>query len=93
MYMNLKTSYSYVKSVFFLKLFREHFIPRKPSGNCFHILDGRASHFSESDLLELADSYDTITLSIPSHKTRAFQPMDRSFINPVKAYYNQEVIG
>jgi hypothetical protein len=68
-----------INSVLFLKWFREHFVPRMPSGKCLSILDGRASHCSASELLELADSHDLIILCLPSHTTQALQPLDRSF--------------
>jgi hypothetical protein len=53
-YMNPKSFY--IISVLFLKKLLDHFIPRKESGKCLFILDGRAAHCSAFELMELADS-------------------------------------
>jgi len=58
MYMN-RTSL-YINSLLFIKLFREHFIARKPSEKCFLILEGHAFHCNVFRLLEVANSHVTI---------------------------------
>lgn len=42
------------------------------------------------DLLDLANENDVIIICLPSHTTQALQPLDRSFLKPLKTYYNQE---
>jgi hypothetical protein len=78
--------------VHFLKWFKEYFIAGKPSRNCHLILDGHTAHCNAFELLELADSHDSIILCLPSHTTQALQPLDRSFFKPLKTYWNLEAV-
>jgi hypothetical protein len=89
-HMNPKSPY--INSVLFLKLFRENFIPNKPSGKCFLVLEGHAFHCKASELLELADSHDIAILSLPSYTTQAPQLLGLFFFKPRKNYCNQKSI-
>jgi hypothetical protein len=74
----------FINSVLFLKLFREHFFPRKQLGKWLPILDDRASHDSAFELLELADSHYNILFCLPIHTTQALQPLTRLSFTHIK---------
>ena len=53
------------------------------------ILDNHISRYS-SELLELAKENGVVMLTVPPHTTHKLQPLDRSVMYPLKAFYNRE---
>lgn len=78
---------AYMSADLFMDWMVNHFIPRKPQGQCLLILDGHSSHVNSSKMLQAAVENDIILLCLPSHSTHYLQPLDRAFFKPLKAYY------
>ncbi|CAH2102825.1 unnamed protein product [Euphydryas editha] len=55
------------------------------------ILDGHYSHTKNIELIDLAKQNHVTILSLPPHCTHKVQPLDRSFMGPLKSYYSEEV--
>ncbi|KAJ3622488.1 hypothetical protein MTP99_002995 [Tenebrio molitor] len=87
-YMNQKTSY--INTDFFMRWFREYFIPRKGTGKALLVLDGHASHSNAIELLDFASQNEVVLLCLSSHTTQALQPLDKSFFKRLKSYFSQE---
>ena len=54
------------------------------------ILDNHISRYS-SELLELAKENQVVMLTVPPHTTHKLQPLDRSVMHPLKAFYNRNL--
>ncbi|KAG5888059.1 hypothetical protein JTB14_032866 [Gonioctena quinquepunctata] len=81
------------KSELFLKLFEEHFLPRKtPNGETILILDGHCSHSNSIELLDLAHDNGVIIICSPSHTTQPLQPLDGSFFKPLKSQQGSQCL-
>lgn len=74
--------------VIWLNHFISHVKPTK-SKPVLLILDNHITRYS-SDLLELAKENGVNLLTVPPHTTHKLQPLDRSVMFPIKAYYNRE---
>lgn len=72
----------------------QHFIeytnPTKEKPVCL-ILDGHFSHTQNIDLIDLAREHHVTIVSLPPHCSHKLQPLDRTFMSPLKAYYSEEV--
>lgn len=55
------------------------------------ILDGHYSHVRNIDLIDSARSSHVTVLSLPPHCTHKLQPLDKTFMGPLKAYYSEEI--
>jgi len=55
------------------------------------ILDGHYSHTKNIELIDLAKQHHVTILSLPPHCTHKVQPLDRTFMGPLKCYYSEEV--
>ncbi|XP_018804192.1 PREDICTED: uncharacterized protein LOC108978396 [Bactrocera latifrons] len=55
------------------------------------ILDGHYSHTRNIEVLDKAREKGVIILSLPPHCTHKMQPLDKSFMGPLKTYYNEEI--
>lgn len=55
------------------------------------ILDGHYSHTKNIELIDLAKQNYVTILSLPPHCTHKIQPLDRTFMGPLKCYYSEEV--
>lgn len=55
------------------------------------ILDGHNTHTRNADVIELARKNNVVIISIPPHTSHKTQPLDRTFMGPLKAYYSSEV--
>ena len=54
------------------------------------LLDGHATHIKNLTLLKAAQEQNVHILCFPPHTSHKLQPLDRSFMNPLKTYYSQE---
>ncbi|XP_047026166.1 MFS-type transporter clz9-like [Helicoverpa zea] len=55
------------------------------------ILDGHYSHTKNIELIDLARQHYVTILSLPPHCTHKVQPLDRTFMGPLKCSYSEEV--
>ncbi|GBP35500.1 hypothetical protein EVAR_20010_1 [Eumeta japonica] len=55
------------------------------------ILDGHYSHTRNLDVLMAARANNVTIISLPPHSTHKMQPLDRSFMGPLKTYYSEEI--
>lgn len=72
----------------------QHFIEyTKPSEKSpvLLIFDGHYSHTKNIDIVDMARDNHVTLLSLPPHCTHKVQPLDRSFMGPLKSYYSEEV--
>lgn len=70
----------------------QHFIDRtKPTKESpvLLILDGHYSHTKNLDVINLARANHVLILSLPAHTTHKLQPLDRTFMGPLKTYYSE----
>lgn len=83
----------WVQSYLFTEWF-SHFIEHtKPTSESpvLLILDGHFSHTRNLDvILKAKDNHVTI-LCLPPHTTHRLQPLDRTFMGPLKTFYSEEV--
>lgn len=72
----------------------EHFIAKtKPSENdpVLLVLDGHFSHTRNIQIIDLARANFVKIISLPPHSTHKLQPLDKTFMGPLKAYYAEEI--
>ena len=55
------------------------------------ILDGHYSHVRSLDVIEIARENHIKIISLPPHCTHKLQPLDKSFMGPLKHHYSNEV--
>ena len=55
------------------------------------ILDGHSSHTRNLNTIQLAREHGVVLVSIPPHTSHKLQPLDRSFMGPLKHHYSEEV--
>lgn len=55
------------------------------------ILDGHYSHTRNIDVIDLARENHVTILCLPPHSTHKLQPLDKSFMGPLKVYYSEEI--
>lgn len=83
----------WIQSNLFTQWF-QHFIeytnPTQEKPVCL-ILDGHFSHTQNIDLIDLAREHHVTIVSLPPHCSHKLQPLDRTFMSPLKAYYSEEV--
>ena len=71
-----------------------HFLDKvKPSrvDPALLILDGHHTHARNLDVIDLARENFVSILCLPPHSTHRMQPLGKTFMGPVKAYYSEEV--
>lgn len=77
----------------FTKWFK-HFIEiTKPSQDdpVLLILDGHYSHTKNIEVLDLAKTNFVVIISLPPHSSHKMQPLDKTFMGPLKTNYNEEI--
>nr|XP_023030423.1 uncharacterized protein LOC111518260 [Leptinotarsa decemlineata] len=62
-----------------------------PESKVLLILDGNFSHTRNIDVIELARKNNVDILSLPPHTTHKLQPLDKTFMGPLKTYYSEEI--
>lgn len=55
------------------------------------ILDGHYSHTRNLDIIKLARENHVCIISLPPHSTHKLQPLDKTFMGPLKAHYSEEI--
>ena len=58
---------------------------------CLLSMDGHATQNRNINVINLAMEDGVTILVLPAHCTHKLQPLDRSFMKPLKTYYAQEV--
>ncbi|XP_072382648.1 uncharacterized protein [Diabrotica undecimpunctata] len=72
----------------------KHFIDTvKPSKEfpVLLILDGHYSHTCNLDVINMARENNIVIISLPPHSTHKLQPLDKTFMGTLKAYYSEEI--
>lgn len=83
----------WVQVPIFTKWFKHFLGFTKPSKDepVLLILDGHYSHTRNIELLDLARENGVVIISLPPHSTHKMQPLDKTFMGPLKIYYNDEI--
>lgn len=55
------------------------------------VLDGHCSHTQNIDLIDLAKTNHVTIVSLPPHSSHKLQPLDKTFMGPLKGYYSEEI--
>lgn len=83
----------WVQSNLFTEWFA-HFIEKvvpKEESPVLLILDGHYSHVRNVDVIDMARTNHVTIISLPPHSTHKLQPLDKTFMGPLKSYYSEEV--
>lgn len=71
-----------------------HFVSKtKPSKDdpILLILDGHHTHTKNIDIIDIARENHVTIVSLPPHTTHKLQPLDRSFMGPLKHHYSENI--
>lgn len=55
------------------------------------LLDGHFSHTQNIDLIDLAKENHVTIVSLPPHCSHKLQPLDKTFMGPLKVHYCEEI--
>lgn len=55
------------------------------------LLDGHFSHTKNIEVVDIARREHVTIISLPPHCTHKIQPLDRTFMSPLKSYYSEEI--
>lgn len=72
----------------------EHFVSFvKPSKDAptLLVLDGHAAHKQNLDVIRIARENNIHILCLPPHATHKIQPLDKTFMGPLKQHYSEEI--
>ena len=72
----------------------KHFIKHTnptPESKVLLILDGHYSHTRNIDIIDIARENNVDIVSLPPHTTHKLQPLDKTFMGPLKTYYSEEI--
>lgn len=83
----------WIQTDLFTKWFKHFVKTTKPSSESpvLLILDGHHSHTRNIDVVDLARENHVTIISLPPHSTHKMQPLDKTFMSPLKTYYSEEV--
>lgn len=68
-----------------------HFAKFKPPGRVLLILDGASCHMDVA-VADLAETYDTSILCLPSNTTHELQPLDKAVFRSFEHYWDSELL-
>lgn len=83
----------WVQANIFTKWF-QHFLDKvKPSEDSpvLLLLDGHYSHVRNVDVIDLARNNHVTIVSLPPHCSHKLQPLDKTFMGPLKSHYSEEI--
>lgn len=71
----------------------QHFVDVMPTQDkpVLLILDGHYSHTQNINLIDLARKKHVSIVSLPPHSSHKMQPLDRTFMGPLKVMYSEEI--
>lgn len=77
----------------FTKWFKHFIAITKPSQDdpVLLILDGHYSHTKNIELLDLAEANFVVIISLAPHSSHKMQPLDKTFMGPLKTHYSEEI--
>ncbi|XP_023011872.2 uncharacterized protein [Leptinotarsa decemlineata] len=83
----------WIQTDLFTKWFKHFLKYAKPSTTSpvLLVLDGHASHTRNIELIDLARANHVQLLSLPPHSSHKIQPLDRTFMGPLKKYFTEEI--
>ncbi|CAH1974977.1 unnamed protein product [Acanthoscelides obtectus] len=85
---------SFARAFGFSKEKFKHFIKHTnptPESKVLLILDGHFSHTRNIDVIDLARENNVDIVSLPPRTTHKLQPLDKTFMGPLKTYYSEEI--
>ncbi|KAJ4429070.1 hypothetical protein ANN_26071 [Periplaneta americana] len=71
-----------------------HFIEKvapKEESPVLLILDGHYSHVRNLDVIDMARANHITIISLPPHSSHKMQPLDKTFMGPLRNYYSEEI--
>ncbi|XP_014217193.1 tigger transposable element-derived protein 2-like [Copidosoma floridanum] len=68
-----------------------HFSNASTSNQVLLLLDGHATHVKNLDAIKLAQSNGVVMICFPPHCTHKIQPLDVSYMKPLRNFYTAEV--
>lgn len=83
----------WITTELFTKWF-DHFLTTTkptPESPVLLVFDGHTSHTRNIEIIEKARQNHVTIISLPPHSTHKLQPLDKSFLSPLKTYYSQEI--
>ncbi|CAH2013313.1 unnamed protein product [Acanthoscelides obtectus] len=89
----VQENYGWLQMNIFTEWFK-HFIKHTnltPESKVLLILDGHLSHTRNIDVIDLARENNVDIVSLPPHTTPKLQPLDKTFMGPLKTYYSEEI--
>lgn len=83
----------WIQAELFTKWFKHFLETTKPSATSpvLLILDGHTSHTRNIEVIDLARKNNVHLLSIPPHSSHKIQPLDKTFMGPLKKYMAEEI--
>lgn len=83
----------WIQTNIFTKWFRHFVDVTKPSAESpvLLFLDGHATHKRNIDIINLARANHVTILCLPPHCSHKIQPLDKTFMGPLKSHYSEEV--
>ena len=83
----------WIQSNLFKQLF-EHFIAKTnptEESPVLLVMDGQYSHTRNIEVIDLARGNHIHLVTLPPHCTHKMQPLDKTFMGPLKTYYSEEI--
>lgn len=83
----------WVQATSFAQWFKHFINTVKPSASSpvLLVLDGHYSHTRNLDVVNMARENHVVIISLPPHSTHKLQPLDKTFMGALKAYYSEEI--
>lgn len=83
----------WIQTNLFTEWFQHFLVKVKPTAYdpVLLVLDGHTTHTRNIDVIDLARQNHVEIISLPPHSTHKMQPLDKTFIGPLKSYYSEEV--
>ena len=83
----------WVQASLFAQWFRHFMDTVKPSASSpvLLVLDGHYSHTRNLEVVNMARENHVVIISLPPHSTHKLQPLDKTFMGALKAYYSEEI--
>ena len=83
----------WVQASLFAQWFRHFMDTVKPSASSpvLLVLDGHYSHTRNLEVVNMARENHVVIISLPPHSTHKLQPLDKTFMGALKAYYSEKI--
>ncbi|KAG8196604.1 hypothetical protein JTE90_014163 [Oedothorax gibbosus] len=83
----------WIQTNIFTKWFKHFIAVTRPSAESpiLLLLDGHTIHKRNIEVIDLARENRVMILCLPPHSSHKMQPLDKTFMGPLKSYYSEEV--